>query len=114
MSKQQEPKKPKAKKLNLNSKHLWRDILKQVDKQEVPIEVLSQLTVNLKDGTSVIVDIKRLLSEGADPDELELHVNTRLEELDMYIVNIDFFVDLDRVQNTVQPETDRILSKLKT
>ena len=114
MSKQQEPKKPKPKKLNLNSKHLWRDILKQVDKQEVPIDVLSQLTVNLKDGTSVVVDIKKLLADGADPEQLDIHVNSRLEELDMYIENIDFFVDLDRVQNTVQPETDRILSKLKT
>ena len=59
-----------------------------------------------------MVDIKRLLAEGADPDEVELHVNTRLDELDDYIDNVDFFVDIDLVEATVQPETDKLLSKL--
>ena len=118
MSKQQEPskpkssKKPKAKKLNLDSKSSWRDILKRVDKREVPIQVLERLLVNLIDGTAVIIDVKRLLQDGIDPDELETHVNERLQELDEYIENIDFFVDIDKVEQTVQPETDKLLSKL--
>ena len=60
----------------------------------------------------VTVDIKRLLAEGADPDEIEQHVSNRLDELDLYIDNVDFFVDIDLVEKTVQPETDRLLSKL--
>lgn len=109
MAQQQNPKKPKPKKLNLNNKTAWRDILKQVDKKEVPIQVLEKLNVNLKDGTVVVVDIKKLLAEGVDSDELEAHVTNRLEELDMYIENVDFFVDLNMVEKTVQPETDRLL-----
>ena len=110
---QQKPKKPaKPKRLNLNTKTAWRNILKDVDKEEVPIHVLEKLMVYLKDGTQVTVDIKRLLAEGADPDEIELHVDRRLQELDAYIDNVDFFVDVDLVQRTVQPETDKILSKL--
>jgi ATP:corrinoid adenosyltransferase len=112
MAQQQNPKKPKPKKLHLNSKTAWKDILKQVDKKEVPIQVLEKLNVNLKDGTIVVVDIKKLLAEGVDHEELEQHVNTRLEELDMYIENVDFFVDLEMVEKTVQPETDRLLKKL--
>lgn len=112
MAAQQNPKKPKSKKLNLNTKTLWRKILKDVDKKEVPIHVLEKLTVYLKDGTQVVVDIKRLLSEGADPDEVETSVNARLAELDAYIDNVDFFVDIDLVEATVQPETDKLLSKL--
>jgi hypothetical protein len=112
MAAQQNPKKPKPKKLNLNTKSLWRKILKDVDKKEVPIHVLEKLTVYLKDGTQVVVDIKRLLAEGADPDEVEMSVNARLEELDDYIDNVDFFVDIDLVEATVQPETDKLLSKL--
>ena len=108
----QNPKKPKSKKLNLNTKSKWKNILKDVEKKEVPIHVLEKLIVALKDGTQVVVDIKRLLAEGADPDEVELHVNTRLEELDDYIDNVDFFVDIDLVEATVQPETDKLLSKL--
>jgi hypothetical protein len=110
---QQNPKKPpKPKKLNLSSKAAWRNILKDVEKKEVPIHVLEKLTVYLKDGTMVTVDIKKLLSEGADPDDVESHVATRLEELDLYIDNVDFFVDIDLVEKTVQPETDKLLSKL--
>lgn len=109
---QQNPKKPKPKKLNLNNKTAWRDILKHVDKKEVPIQILEKLHVNLKDGTIVVVDIKKLLAEGIDHEELEDHVNTRLHELDMYIENVDFFVDIDMVEKTVQPETDRLLNKL--
>ena len=108
----QNPKKPKSKKLNLNTKSQWKNILKDVEKKEVPIHVLEKLIVALKDGTQVVVDIKRLLAEGADPDEAELHVNTRLDELDDYIDNVDFFVDIDLVEATVQPETDKLLSKL--
>jgi hypothetical protein len=108
----QNPKKPKSKKLNLNTKSQWKNILKDVEKKEVPIHVLEKLIVALKDGTQVVVDIKRLLAEGADPDEVELHVNTRLNELDDYIDNVDFFVDIDLVEATVQPETDKLLSKL--
>jgi len=108
----QNPKKSKSKKLNLNTKSQWKNILKDVEKKEVPIHVLEKLIVALKDGTQVVVDIKRLLAEGADPDEVELHVNTRLDELDDYIDNVDFFVDIDLVEATVQPETDKLLSKL--
>jgi hypothetical protein len=110
---QQNPKKQsKPKKLNLNTKTAWRNILKEVEKKEVPIHVLEKLMVHLKDGTMVTVDIKRLLAEGADPDEIEQHVSNRLDELDLYIDNVDFFVDIDLVEKTVQPETDRLLSKL--
>lgn len=86
--------------------------MRDVEKKEVPIHVLEKLIVALKDGTQVVVDIKRLLAEGADPDEVELHVNTRLDDLDAYIDNVDFFVDIDLVEATVQPETDKLLSKL--
>lgn len=103
---------PKPKKLNLNSKTAWKNILKDVDKKEVPIHVLEKLMVYLKDGTIVTVDIKKLLAEGADPDEIEEHVGLRLEELDLYIDNVDFFVDIDLVEKTIQPETDKLLSKL--
>jgi len=110
---QQNPKKsPKPKKLNLNPKAAWRNILKDVDKKEVPIHILEKLVVSLKDGTTVTVDIKKLLEQGADPDEVESHVTSRLDELDDYIDNVDFFVDIDLVEATVQPETDKVLSKL--
>jgi uncharacterized protein YneR len=115
MAGQQNPKrqpKPKPKKLNLSSKAAWRSILKDVEKKEVPIHVLDKLVVYLKDGSQAIIDIKSLLALGADPEEVELQINQKLQDLDMYIDNVDFFVDIESVERTVQPETDRLLSKL--
>lgn len=111
---QQNPKKQKtrSKKLNLNSKTKWKNIVKDVDKSEVPIHVLEKLIVYLKDGTEVIIDIKEIIREGVSLEDLELHVNQRLKDLDFYIKNVDFFVDLDSVERTVQPVTDKILAKL--
>lgn len=109
---ERKPKKPKSHKVNLNSKNNWRNILKEVEKHEVPIHVLEKLCVHLKDGTQVMIDIKTLLDEGCEPELIEDQINQKLEELDMYIDNVDFFVDVDQVQKTVQPETDKILGKL--
>ena len=105
-------KKPKSKRLNLNNKKAWRDILKEVEKKEVPVHLLHRLVVHLKDGTEVDIDIKQILSEGADPDDIERRVQRRLDELEQYIANVDFYVDVDMVEQVVQPETDRILSNL--
>lgn len=112
MAKQQKPKQPKPKKLNLNVKQAWRNILKDVDKKEIPIHVLERIVVYLKDGTEVEVNIKELLSEGQDPILVEQHLNERLDSLDHIIENVDFFVDVDSVVATVQPETDRLLANL--
>lgn len=112
---EQKPKKPrrqKPKKLNLNSKTAWRNIVKDVDKLEVPIHVLERMIVHLKDGTDVEVNIKELISTGIDPSQIEDRVNKRLEDLENYIINVDFFVDIESVERTVQPETDKLLSKL--
>jgi len=105
-------KKPKSKRLNLNNKKAWREILKDVEKKEVPVHVLERLVVHLKDGTEVNIDVKQILAEGADPDEIERRVSQRLEDLDRYIANVDFYVDVDMVEQVIQPETDRILSNL--
>ena len=113
MAKQQKPKKQlKPKKLNLTVKQRWRAILAEVDKQEIPVHVLERLVVRLKDGTEVEVNIKELLSEGQDPLLVEQHINSRLDSLDDIIDNVDFFVDVDSVVRTIQPETDRLLANI--
>ena len=112
MAKQQKPKQPKPKRLNLTQKQKWKLILSEVDKQEIPIHVLERLIVRLKDGTEVEVNIKELLNEGRDPLLVEKHINNRLDSLDDIIENVDFFVDVDSVVKTIQPQTDRLLANI--
>jgi len=112
---QQKPKKPrqpKSKRLNLNRKDQWERLLKEVNKEQVPIGVLRYITVNLKDGTSVDVNIAEMLAEGADPAEVEQMINQRLDALDDVIEDVDFHISVDSVANVVQPFTDKLLKDL--
>ena len=112
---EQKPKKsrqPKSKRLNLSSKAQWESILKSVEKKEVPIAMLNSLTVNLRDGTVVNINIRELLDEGNDPDELELMIKHKLKALDKFIDDIDFYISVTAVQKMVQPATDQLLKNL--
>jgi hypothetical protein len=110
--KQPQQRKARGKKLILNAKKSWKDIVKEVDKKEVPIGILQYITVQLVDGTSISIDIKQLIDDGQDPNEIEELLDAKFHELDQYIENVDFFIDIDKVVNTVQPETDKALKDL--
>ena len=115
MSLQQEPKRPrqrKSRRLNVTSKAKWESILKEVQKDEVPVTVLQSMVVNLKDGTSVMIDVSELLSEGLDPDMIQDEINTKLVALDHIIRDVDFHINVDSVAKAIQPITDKLLKDL--
>ena len=111
---EQKPKKPrqKSKRLNLNTKSQWEAILKSVEKKEVPIAMLNSISVNLKDGTIVNINIRELLDEGNDPDELETMIKKKLRALDHIIEDIDFYISVAALQKAVQPATDELIKNL--
>lgn len=109
------PKQPKPRrnssgtKIQINSKKRWQDLVNGVDKKEVPVSILERIVVNLIDGTVVSVNVKELLGEGQQDSEIEEMLNNKFSDLDPYIKNVDFFVDIEKVVKTVQPETDKVL-----
>ena len=104
---------PRAKKIKISSRDNWEQILKDVDKNEIPIQVLQCIKVNLKDGTIVEIRIDELTKNGELPDSIQRKLNRQLDELSMYIVDVDFFVDIELLANTVQPITNHLLKKIK-
>jgi len=107
------PKKPqRSKKITLNISKRWKDIVEDVDKKEVPINILQQIIVKLIDGTNISIDVKKLLADGLDPNEIETMLDDKFNELDQYIANVDFLIDIEKVVDTVQPETDKVLKGL--
>ena len=112
---QQKPKKPRqprSKRLNLSSKDKWEKLLKEVSKEQVPITVIRYITVNLKDGTRVDLNIEEMIEEGADPEVVEKVINTKLKALDDIIKDVDFHISVDSVAKVVQPFTDKLLKDL--
>ena len=115
MAEQPKPKKPqrsKSKKITLNKDKSWKAIVEDVDKREVPIDILQEIEVKLIDGTNIIIDIKKLITDGMDPLEIEGLLDDKFNELDAYIENVDFLIDIAKVVDTVQPETDKVLKGL--
>ena len=107
------PKKPQhSKKITLNTAKHWKDIVEGVDKKEVPIDILQQIIVKLIDGTNISIDVKKLLDDGMIPNEIETMLDDKFNELDAYIQNVDFLIDIDKVVSAVQPETDKVLKGL--
>ena len=104
---------PRAKKIKINPRAGWEQILKEVDKNEIPITVLQCLKVNLTDGTVVEIKIRDMIDEGHLPADIQNRLNQQLDELNDYIEDVDFYVDIDALAGTVQPMTDKILKKLK-
>jgi hypothetical protein len=113
----EQPKLPKktqrnSKKITLNHAKRWKDIVEDVDKREVPITILQEIVVKLVDGTNISIDVKKLLTDGMEPNEIEEMLDLKFNELDAYIQNVDFLIDIAKVVDTVQPETDKVLKGL--
>ena len=112
MAEQKQPRRRKSKRLNLSKKAQWEAILKGTTKDEVPIQVLDSISVNLKDGTSVNIYVRELLKDGEDPQNLEVEIQRRLDEMDDIIQDVDFYISVPALSKTVQPVTDEILKDL--
>ena len=73
---------------------------------------LRSITVNLMDDTVVEINITELLEEGVDPEVIEVQLNQQLKDLDAYIKDVDFYINIDSVSKVVQKFTDRLLKNL--
>ena len=93
-----------------NDSHLqqWEQLLEDIDKSKIPIEFIKKLVVKLGRRQKTI-NIERLFNDGLDPESVEMAVGRQLEELESEITNIDFILNVEKISQTVQPETDDLL-----
>ena len=73
---------------------------------------LKKLIIKLTGKKQQTINIKRLLQQGLDPDQVEDAVSRKLNELEDSIVSVEFVLNVQSIADTVQPETDRLLGKL--
>lgn len=98
--------------ISISIKDKWHKILNDIDKPNVPVSVMDRMVLILVDGSKLEIDIKELVDQYQNLDEIEELVNSKLEEMNHLIRDVDFFVDVEAVAKTVQPITDKLLSKL--
>lgn len=91
----------------------WEHIIDGVDITEVPLECIKKIIIKLDNKKQHTVNLATLRKQGLTSDEIEHVMNRILVDYDNQVNNVDFIVDVALVANIVQPETDKLLDKLK-
>jgi hypothetical protein len=90
----------------------WETIIADVNKTDVPLECIKKIVIKLTGGKQHTINIHTLKKQGMEFDEIERVVSRKFAELDEFIRDVDFIVDIKSVVALVQPETDKLLGKL--
>lgn len=93
----------------------WEHILEDVEKNKIPIQFIKKLIIKLNGipgKRQHTINIEKMMNGGVAPDQVEEILDRKLEELDEYIISVDFVLNVKAIAETVQPMTDSILSKL--
>lgn len=90
----------------------WAHIVEDVDKNKIPLKFIKKLVVKIEGRKQQTFNIERMSKQGYESEEIEDIVNSRLEELDDTVIGIEFVLNVQRIAETVQPETDKLLNKL--
>lgn len=90
----------------------WEVIISEVNKTDVPLECIKKIVIKLAGKKQRTINLHTLLKQGLHIEDIEALVSRTFSELDSEIVDVDFVVDIKSVAALVQPETDKILSKL--
>ena len=90
----------------------WEKLLEDVEKHRIPVEFIKKLVVKLSGKRQMTINIEKLFKQGLDPDTVELAVGRQLEEIEPMINNIDFVLNVEKIAESVKPQTDHFLKNL--
>jgi len=91
----------------------WEHLIKEAPKTEVPLECLKKIIIKMHGKRQRTVNLDMLRKQGLAMEEIELVLTRTLLELDQQVRDIEFVVDTVLVAELVQPETDKLLDKIK-
>ena len=91
----------------------WEHIIYEVNKTDIPLECIKKIIVKLNGKRQKTINLSTLKKQGLDWEEIEIIVTRILTEFGDEVDNVDFIVDTVAVAELAQPETDKLLTKLK-
>lgn len=90
----------------------WEHIVNDVEKTKIPVEFIKKLILKLNGRRQRSINIRSLIKQGLDSDEIEEVVTSKLQEYDDDMISIEFELDIEGIAEVVQPETDKMLKNL--
>ena len=88
-------------------------IISEGNKTDIPLECIKKVIIKLHGKKQKTVNLAILKKQGLDMDQIESVVTRTLTELGDEVRDVDFVIDITAVAALVQPETDKLLEKLK-
>ena len=91
----------------------WEDIINEVNSTDIPLECIKKAVIKFKGGSQKTINLNTLRKQGLDWEEIETVVTRTINEASDSIRDVEFVVDINAVAELVQPETDKLLKKLR-
>ena len=91
----------------------WEDILNEVNTTDVPLECIKKVVIKFQGKGQKTINLSSLKKQGLDWEEIEKIVTRMITEAGEAVRNVEFVVDIAAVAEIVQPETDKLLEKLR-
>lgn len=91
----------------------WERIVNDVDKNHCPIECVSKVIFRTHDRKQKTINLSKLRQQGFDDDVINSAVESFINENEDVISSMEFKLDVKAVAGIIQPETDRLLKKIK-
>lgn len=90
----------------------WERLIEGVEKEKIPVEFIKKLVLKLVGKKQKTINVERMLDQGLDPEQVEEVISRKLMELDDAVIGIEFILNVQTIADTVQPETNKLLSNL--
>ena len=87
--------------------------LNEVPTTDVPLECIKKLVIKFHKKGQKTINLGLLKKQGLDWEEIETVVTRTLNEASDRIRDVEFIVDITAVAEIIQPETDKLLEKLR-
>jgi hypothetical protein len=91
----------------------WEHIIAEVNKTDIPLECIKKVVIKLTEGRQKTINLHTLKKQGLALEEIETMLTRTFNDMDHEIRDVDFVVDVAAVAGLVQPETDKLLNKIK-
>lgn len=91
----------------------WEKLISEVNATEVPLECIKKVLIKLEGGRQRTINLHTLQRQGLNLEDIETALIRTINEYGDRVRNLEYVIDAATVAEMVQPETDKLLEKLK-
>lgn len=91
----------------------WEHLISEVMITDIPLECIKKVIIKLEGRKQKTINIVALRKQGLTLDEIEVVLTRTLDDIQDQVQDMDWVIDATAVAQLIQPETDKLLEKLK-